>query len=271
MSELQNDVVDTDLTQAGLNETENLDEPQGSDLAPDSEATHEEKPQADVENENVQKVINKKHYEKMEAERKAADLQEELERYKQQEQQQKVEQYSSSPQAPDLFDDDYEQKMVEYSRQIEEQAMFKAQQNLQQQAYQQQQQQEQLARQQELQQKATAYLEKGKEYGMTQQELEAAGNTLISYGASEQLQEAILTDGDGPLITKYLAANPTDIEALTSGNPYLAGAKLAEVKLKAEALKPKTTEAPEPTKRLEGGAVKNEDAQFNHVKSDNFS
>ena len=54
------------------NETENpeSEDDDGSELAPDSDTEHEEKPETS-QNDNVQKVINRKHAEKMEAERRA--------------------------------------------------------------------------------------------------------------------------------------------------------------------------------------------------------
>ena len=65
----------------------------------------------------------------------------------------------------------------------------------------------------------------------------------------------ILQDTDGPLITKHLAANPQDGYQLASMSPYSVGQFLDGIKTKASALKPRTSNAPEPASKVSGSAV----------------
>jgi len=159
------------------------------------------------------------------------------------------------PEAPDPFDDDYDSKLADYNKKLIAKAEFDAQQRFAQQQQLQAQQIEQAKKAEDIQQKAQAYTSKAGELGISAEDLQAAGNTIAQYGISEELTMAILQDNEGPLITKYLASNPADILDLNSMNPYIAGAKLMEIKQKAAQLKPKRTNAPEPATRIEGSTV----------------
>lgn len=255
MSELQNEALEPVDNQTATQEIENPEA--GSELAADSETQHEQKAETEqvIDNENVQKVINKKHFEAKEAERKAEEYKAKLAEYEAKQREEEARRYSNLPEAPDPFDDDYEQKLVNYNQALTEKAKFDARQEIYQQQQLQAQQIEQAKKAEEIQQKAKAYTSKAGELGISAEELQSAGNTIAQYGISDDLTLAILQDNEGPLITKYLASNPTEILDLGNMNPYMAGAKLMEIKQKAAQLKPKRTNAPEPATRLDGSTV----------------
>jgi len=56
---------------------------------------------------------------------------------------------------------------------------------------------------------------------------------------------------------------------LNNMNPVLAGAKYAELKVKASALKPKTSNAPSPATNLQGNGVVPDDG-YNNIKGAKF-
>ena len=268
--ELQNGSFDSDESL----EAENLE--QGAELATASEEQHEENTQAETEvnQEAINKVINKKHFEKMEAERKAkeaadkaAELEEKLKQYE-------AQQVGEVPSFPDRWeyesDEDFAKAQREYNDALTRKAAYDAQQAQTLQAQQAQQQQELIRQQQELQQKAISYTENASKFGISAEELKTAGGKVASYGASEGLTMAILADEEGPLITKYLATNPVEVEELSAMNPYQAGAKLVEIKSKAQALKPKTSNTPPPATKVDQQAVDPEAGQMKYAKGGSF-
>lgn len=268
MSELQNDSIEP-IQSEESQEVENLE--QGAELAPDSETQHEQKAEADVNQDAIQKVINKKHFEAKEAERKAAEFQKQLEEYQRKEMEAQASRFQSLPEAPDPFEDNYDEKLKSYQQAIYEKAKFDAQNEAYQQQTLQQQQLEQAKKAQELQAKAQTYESRAKELGISKEEVQLTGQTLVNAGLNEDLANAILEDSDGPLMAKYLSANLSDLEVLQSSNPYLAGAKLNEIKQKANALKPKSSKAPEPATIVKGSTVDTESKRFVHSKGATFS
>ena len=53
-------------------------------------------------------------------------------------------------------------------------------------------------------------------------------------------------------MVQHLAANPLELHELVTASPIAAGRMLADVKAKAAALKPKTSDAPDPASALGG-------------------
>lgn len=271
--ELQSDevVVDND-EYVEVNESEDAeveaDEPESSELAPDSEPQHEENSDEPKFNqEAVNKVINRKHYEAQEAKRKAEELERKLAQYEQQQQQAAP----SVPAKPDPFDDDYDSKMVEYEQAIRQRAQWEYQQQAQQQQQYEQQQRQQQEQQQKLQESVTKFVEGAKANGITQEEIAAAGQVVESYGLNTDLQMHLLADPDGALIVKHLAANPSDVVALSQMSPYQAGVFIEQnLRPAAGRLKPKTTSAPPPNKRVSSGTVDPELGKYKHIGGAKF-
>lgn len=258
MSELQNDQdnfepeVDNEVE-----EVENLEQEE-SESAPDSEAEHETpQKEVDAKQEAINKAINKKHFEAQQAKREAEELKRKLDEYERRERELQAQQYENIPPMPDPFDDDYEAKLAARDKALVAQAHFRAQQETYKQQQQRLEQEKQARELEEFNSQVTKYGARAKELGINQGELQQAANTVAEIGLSDDLVKFIIADKDGPLIVKYLAANPSDGIDLAQANPYQAGAKLTEIKSKALSLKPKTTKAPPPPTDVVGkGASK---------------
>jgi hypothetical protein len=161
------------------------------------------------------------------------------------------------PAVPDqlmLSPEEYQKKMSEW-----ESAMRKSveveQENKKILAQQQAQQQELLKKQQEeFETKRTTYMSRAKALGVAETELQSSAQTLAQYGLNGELAALIFEDEDGPLLTKYLAQNPLEVEALSSLPAMKAAVRLATiVKANASALKPKPSSAPDPLDLPKGG------------------
>jgi hypothetical protein len=220
----------------------------GAELAP---AQEEEPAKID---DGVQKAINKQHAKYREEERKriqvekeAAELKERLEKLEAAQGEVVV------PPMPDQWDDDYETKMQARDEAIMRKAQQDAKSNL---AVEQQTAAQEAAAQAE--QERQNNLVKGfnsriTQLGLDASEIGAAVDTVVSYGIDGALGEFILQQEDGPLITKYLAANPLKLDDLRNMTPINAALKISsEIRQAASSLKPQATAAPDPIEPLAG-------------------
>lgn len=257
MSELQSEeAIDNDeyieeVDQSEVEEAESAeveDDSQSSDLATDSDAEHEEKTESQIAQDKVQEVINKKHWEAKENERKYLAAQKELEQYKAQQQQDAPE----IPPVPDPFEDDYDLKLKQRDEAMRQRIAWETEQNYIARQNQQVEQQKQETKARELYEKQTTYTQRAKDLGISGEDLQKAGETVAHYGLNDGLVMEILGDNDGALITRHLAANPMEIEALNGMSPYQAAIYIERMRPKLEALKPRRTKAPSPSTRLEG-------------------
>ncbi len=254
MSELQNDSVESETIEPEAIENQEIE----TDLAPVSEAEHEEQPQVDeeaVKQEAIQKAINKKHFEAKQAERERDEFKARLDEIERKEREAQAAQINNLPEWPDEFDDNFEQKKANYIEAVRKQEAFNAKQDIYLQQQQLQQQQAAQAQQQAQAKLEQDFLANARKGGAKDDEIIGVVNTLVQAGLSGDLGSAIMADPEGYYIAKHLAANPMEAHELNSMNPILAGAKYAELKGKASALKPKTSNAPEPATNLSGNGV----------------
>lgn len=226
----------------------------GSLTAGDSGESHEEKV---TFTEAQQKVVNdiaaKKAFEAREAKRRAEEAER---RIAELEAKLPQEQAPSVPDLPDPYDDDYQQRMAERDEALRLKAQYDANQLVKQQQLQQQQQAAQRQEQEELNKSVMDYSERAKTLGISDSELQAAGNLVAQYGINDQITRHILKDENGPIITKYLSQNPQAMDVMNTMPPIEAAIYL-ETHLKPEAikLKPRTTSAPEPVESLHGAGA----------------
>lgn len=274
MSELQSqdehfeEVESEEFEQADVEQQDN-----DADLATDSEPEHEKNTEDDIEKSNtvnqeaINKVINRKHYEAQEAKRQAEEYKRQLEQY----QQQQTSQAPQVPERPDPFDDDYDAKMANYEQAVAAKGRYDYEQQLKQQQQLEQNQRQQQEQQAKMREGLTKYVETGKKAGMSVEEMTQAGQMVESYGLTVDLQNYLLTDDDGPLIVKHLAANPVLTSELSNMTPYQAAIYLERsVRPQALKLKPKTTAAPNPAKRVTSGNVDPELGRFKHIGGAKF-
>jgi hypothetical protein len=125
-----------------------------------------------------------------------------------------------------------------------------------------QQQQYQLAEQarqtqQEVQNsKIENYASRATKMGIKSEELQVAGAAVSNFGIQEELVNFIIEDDHGPLITKYLSQNLTELDNLRSMSPIQAAIRITnEIKPKAAALKPKVNQAPDPVDTPQGAGI----------------
>lgn len=154
------------------------------------------------------------------------------------------------PKEPDpyaLSDAEYQQQLRMRDEAIARQAAFDAQQSFQQQEAQRLQQQQMMKEQEALNEKVATYSQRAVQLGISNEELQAAGNAVASFGIADDVVNYILEDDLGPAITKYLSQNVTELDTIRNMNPAQAAVRIAtHVREKAAALKPKVNAAPDP-------------------------
>ena len=265
MSELQNDEAEANV------EVENLE--QGAELATDSVEQHEQEAQVDEEakkQEAVQKIINEKTFKAKQAERDLQAANDKLKAFEEAERERQARQIASVPPLPDPYDDNYDQLMADRDAAIAAKVKFDSDQQLLLQQQQLQQQEQARQEQEKVQKDAAAYTARATELGITQEELQAAGGIVAGFGLSDGLVGHILSDKDGPLITKHLAANPHEGIELASMSPYAVGAYLDTVRTKAAALKPKQSNAPDPVDSIQGNGVDPNAGKYQNIQGAQF-
>lgn len=242
-------------------EPEDLAIPEGDDTvqADVSTETQETAPvvdEAKVQIEAAQKAAAEKAFKLRESERKQEVLEKrlaELERSTQ----------SARPEVPavpskyDYDDDDrYYAALNERDEKLKAQAAFDTLRQGEARQREQAQREAQQAEQNRITEKAHAYQTNSVKLGVDQAQLAQAANVVQNYGLDMGLVEMILDDEQGPLITQYLGSNPLELDAIARMNPYHAAAKIAtDIKSKASAMQPKTTQAPDPAPVLDGGGI----------------
>lgn len=89
--------------------------------------------------------------------------------------------------------------------------------------------------------------------GLDPVEIRTAGDIVLSYGLQQPIIEHIMRQEEGPLIAKYLAANPLELDELRGMSQIDAAMKVnTDIKLAASALKPQASNADDPPEVLSG-------------------
>ena len=246
MSEQENSETELEQPAVELEEVEQSDTATGEQV----EAQPEQEQEPDY-----QKIIAEKAFEARQAKREKEEL---AKRLADIEAQKPTEQRPNVPAMPDPYDDDFETKVRARDEQLLKQAQFDAQQSLLQQQAQQAQLAEQQKAQQELANRAGEYAKRATALGVDSQELQQAAQRIQGF-VNDDVAGYILDSDKGPLITKYLASNPLELDKLSTMSPMQAGEYMASVKAKAaEFGQKKVTSAPEPVETIQGGGVASE-------------
>lgn len=232
-----------------------------TDSAPEQEGTPEKVEFSEEQRKLFDKAINKKTFQQRQSERdsdaKINDLEQKLEEANAKAPQQTR---PNIPDMPDAFDDNYQEQMTQRDEAIRTAAEFDGRQSAQQ-AQLQAQQQAALAEQQQARNKVVeSYADNATKLGVDATELQAAGAIVGNFGLDDQVVEFILQDDQGPLITKYLANNPMEMETLRNLSPMGAAVRIGnEIKKEAAALGVKTRSAPDPAETLSGSGISPKD------------
>jgi len=227
--------------------------------------SNEQVDEVKVAQDKANAAFNKQYGEKKQLERDLAEQREQNEKFQQAERERQAAVVGNLPDFPDEFEDDFEEKKANYLQAVQTKANFDAQNN----AYVQQQQFTQQQAAQAAQQKqaelGNSFTANAKAAGATDEEFNTVVMTLNNGGMTGDIGNAIMQDPDGYFIAKHLAANPQEAHELNTMNPILAGAKFAELKLKASALKPKTSSTPAPVDSLQGVTSDFEGKQYKYI------
>lgn len=267
MSELQTEEAGAELPQETANVEAGTAE-SGADLAAASGDDHEQSTNNGIDQEAVNKAINKKHFQMKEAERNAEASEkraQELEARLQ-----KLEQGDDPviPPIVDPYDEDYEAKTKARDEAILGKAQFDFQQTAVADQASRTQQEQVRADQARVDGLVTEYTDRATKLGLDAKKVDDAGDKVVAYGISADLAQFILADEEGPLITTYLADNPLELDRLGKLSSMEAAVRINSiVREKAASLKPKITQAPEPAEVLSGrGAPEGKDPWLSGVK-----
>jgi len=243
-----------------MSEQEELQQPIGpttqdaaTETAPDSGENHDNKP---LFSEEQQKVVNsiaaKKAFEVKEARREAEELKKQLEDVRS-----KIPQ-ETRPAIPDVdpYSDSYEDDLRKRDEAIRQAVLYDKQQEYKAEQDSKAKLEAESKKKEEFAKTVNTYNERAVKLGVSEAELQAAGNAVVNYGINEQVASFILNDDQGPLITKYLAQNPLELETLSQLDPMNAAIRIqTEIKQKASTLGVKTPTAPNPVEPLSGSGM----------------
>lgn len=262
MSELQPDngitfddeVVTDDISASPKIIEDNTSEDQGEpDPASATGATDEDQAVKfdDKQQAKVNELIAEKVRKQREAERKAERLQRELEQVRQQLPE------HSRPKIPDLpdplsvSDTEYRSRLTAREEAIRQAAIFDARQQEVERQSRAAQADAEIARQESLAAEAENYVQRATRLGISQVELQAAGNIVGQFGLghpNHPLTQFLLTDEQGPQIVKHLASDLVTLQHLAQLNPVQAAVMIA-TQIKPKLTAKQVNSPPEPVSR----------------------
>lgn len=241
---------------------------ENSGAATDSEGQHDKNADSDESNGINQEAVNRriaqKHKEAREAQERAERAEAELQRLRgAQSEDDKEPVIPAFPDRYSLSDEEFEQAMKARDEALRNHAAWqnRLQQRVQSQTE---------AKNAEIKtfvddvnKNVESYKKRAEAYGMTKTDLEQIGETIGAYKIPDQLVLEILKDEDGPLIAKYLSQSTAELEKISGMEPIAAVLYIERsVRQKAVQLKPKSTNAPAPAKRVDGNKGDTELARY---------
>lgn len=252
MTELQ-----TEATEVVNESPIELTPQEGAAPAPASDENHETKIEFSEEQQaHINDLMGKKTFKLREAERKYEAEQAELKR--QLEEAQALITPKARPDIPviDPYSDTYEQDLVARDEAVRAQAKYDEDQNKKADLEKKSQAQQLQSQQEENARLLKAYNDRATQLGVNAAELQAAENAVVNYGIAPEVGKFIFTDDQGPLIVKYLAKNPLEMEVLRGLDPQRAAIRIhSEIRQKAALLGVKTPTAPAPVDTLTGSGA----------------
>lgn len=241
---------------------------QGAELATATEPEPEKTPGVDEaakKQEAIQKAINEKTFKAKQAERNEKVALARVAELEQAERDRKAALVRDIPPMPDSFDDNFDEQLAQRDEAIRIKAEFDTSQQVYAQQQQFQQQQQAAQRAVDNQSTVTAHKARASKLGIDDAEMTAAESQVLTFGLAPECLEHILKDESSPLIVKHLAANPQEGFELAAMSPYAIGVHLEGIKAKAEALKPKSSNAPAPVDTLQGNGADPEAGKYKNL------
>lgn len=242
------------------------DENQGSDQLDDQQSTTPEGANADqsktIDQEAVNKRINKLTFEKYEEKRKREQIEAELAQMKSQQQQGRPESVQI-PELPDVFDPNYDRKMAERETALKKAAQIEAQKNYEEKMAEQQKLDQQNKSREQAQKWVSDMYQEAEKLGIQKDDLQKADQTVATFIKDQGLARFIISQKAAPLIINHLASNAAELEHIAGLNPIDAAAYIAaKVIPDAEKFKPKVTKTPDPLDIPDGKAAGQNESPF---------
>lgn len=222
------------------------------------ETVEVEKHEGFVSDADNQAQVNKQHRKFRDAEREAATAKAEKESLQQQfDELQSKNEAITVPDAPDPYSETYKDDLAARDEAVRLKAEQDAQASIAESAKQRTEQAALETAQANAEVKIVAFDKRMIEHGLDPIEVKQAVDTLIKDGMTDTFQDILLEDPDGPLMVKYLEANPVETERLNGMSTLqLVNHLNTEIRPKASLLKPKTSDAPDPPRSISGGGAK---------------
>lgn len=239
-------------------EAELQTEESGTDEIGEESASSEKAPEGFIRAEDAQKDINKQHRKYRDEERARKKVEAEAERYRKELEELRAKSVDVTvPPIPDRYDDDYEQKIKERDEALLRKAQHDSQLANKEAESERVAQERRSQEEQALQQKIASFDSNMVSLGLNPLEVKQAADTLVDYEISDTLQDILLEDAEGPLLVKYLADNPVELDTLSGlSTLQLVEHLRGDIRQRANLLRPKTSAAPDPPVTLSGGGVR---------------
>ena len=117
-----------------------------------------------------------------------------------------------------------------------------------------------------------SFRKKADDLGISKESQNASAQTVMDYGVSNDLLVHICGYDESPLIMQYLASNPAELHELAGMGLAQAAIHVdGAISKKAAALKPKTSNAPDPVTPLSGNGVDPNSGRYQNIKGAKFS
>lgn len=228
-----------------------------------SDDQKEEPRQEAINQEAVDKRINKLTFEKYEERRKREKIEQELEQARQKIAAQ-TQQEVIVPEMPDAFDPNFDQKIKARDEALRQQAMVQAKRDAERQRSEQAQRQKLESDRETITGYVNSMFSEAKKIGIKEADLRQADDTVAMFIKDQGLARFILSQKEAPQIITQLAGNIAELESISKMDPISAAAHIASnVIPRAKSYKASISKTPEPLDIPKGKA--------NSAKPDKFT
>lgn len=159
------------------------------------------------------------------------------------------------PAMPDIWEENYEQKIQERDQAIMQRAQWEVDQRSESMRAEEQQRLQAEKQMEVIRSKVTDYTKRAEKFGVAEKELEVAGNTVHQIGIDDSITAYVLDHEAGPAITMHLAKNFSDLQAVKEMNPMQAAVFIETKVMPKVSRAQKRVAPPEPTEQLKGSGV----------------
>lgn len=228
-------------------------------VKPEEVKTETETP---INQEAVNKRINKITFEKYEEKKKREEAEAALEAANQKLADLQKPEEVVIPELPDVYDPEFDKKLADREAAIRAAAVVQANKDAALQEKVVAQNQLLVKQQEEVKELVTNMFTAGEKLGVQKEELQQHDVKVAQFIKDPDVAKFILKQEHSPLIVKYLAGNATELESLAALSPVEASARIATVvTTEAMKLKPDVSTTPEPIE-IPGGKVTKQQSPF---------